>query len=569
MNPPPPPPPIYTYTIAQDGTARSYDEALAVACLQGLINRRAPVLYVLSRANSRPQYWLDRFTQPGQWLHGRPIVPLSDLDAIIKLAGKRVKGAIIWDPGVPATVNAATTMAGIMDAVVLSPEMSEEHLQSWNLPVLADLRSKFSGRETGSAKNDVVRWSIREHLARGRCSSRLLCLYEDSFSTRPRGDIGYVVTRDWAVKNRAFTFDLSPWGDEKPGDDPDQQLGTDLATYKMVLEETLRQSGGEHMTELAGFFAFAKYSNVPGHASRHDPVPTEWETVWLISPYNVYQNTVASDCFNQSFHCHAPRKPLHQKRPEPTRMLERKNYVCILMADYDSATPLYDFLPNHWDDPQRGSLPLCWGIDPNLVETYPDIIRYVYETASAKDFFGADASAAGYMNPNRVRPEYLPLFIRHNRRFYREADMSLSPMVLDWDQPTPAVKDAFSRFSPDGFATIVMDLHGTGGRLPEPQVWKGMPITELINEACNFAGVERTAEIMDAAMTRRGTEPPSFHFFRIVWTSPSQVAATLDALRRRRPDLKIEVVDPYTFFRLLKQHLLATAATNAPRVRRR
>jgi len=235
------------------------------------------------------------------------------------------------------------------------------------------------------------------------------------------------------------------------------------------------------------------------------------------------------------------------------------------MADYDSATPLYDFLPNHWDDPERGALPLCWGIDPNLVETYPDIIQHVYATASGRDFFGADASAAGYMNPNRVSPEYLPLFVRHNRRFYNELDMTLSPMVLDWDEPSAAVKDAFAKFSPDGLATIVMDLHGTGGEPPRSHVWKGMPVTELINEACNFAGVEATAGIMDDAMRQRGTSPPSFHLFRIVWTSPGDIVRTIQALKNRRPDLAIEMVDPYTFFRLLKEHLHGSATETITR----
>jgi hypothetical protein len=46
---------------------------------------------------------------------------------------------------------------------------------------------------------------------------------------------------------------------------------------------------------------------------------------------------------------------------------------------------------------------------------------------------------------------------------------------------------------------------------------------------------------------------PSFHFFRIVWTSPSDIEKTIEALRRKRPELDIEVVDPYTFFRLFKE----------------
>jgi hypothetical protein len=235
---------------------------------------------------------------------------------------------------------------------------------------LVDLRGLFIGSESGSAKNDAYRWAVRDYLASGLCSSHLICLYEDAFQVRAAGNIRYAVTRDWAIKNRAFVFDLSPWGDEKPADDPNQPLGTDLQTYELILEEVLRQSSGKHMTELAGFFAFSKYSNMPDHKSTHDPVPTEWETVYLISPYNCYQNTVAHDCYNQSFHSHYPFTPLKQHHPKSRPKLRKKTYICFHMSDYDSATPLYNFLPDFWSDKNRGKIPLAWGINPNLIETY-------------------------------------------------------------------------------------------------------------------------------------------------------------------------------------------------------
>ncbi len=557
---------LYSYTLLHDGTPESYDEAMAVATLQGIINRAGPRLYVFSPKDHWPKYWMEIFSQPGRWLHGKRLETIADLDGLVKFAGKDLRGAVIWDPNVPASVDVATTIAGVEDAVVLSPELAARRLDRWSLPVLKDLRGQFTGKETGSKKNDAYRWAAREYLAPGRCSAHWLCLYEDAFSTRARGDLSYVVTRDWAVKNRAFVFDLSPWGDEVPGDDPSQRLGTDLETYRIILADVLRHSAGKQMTELAGFFAFSKYSNVPGHKSAHDPVPTEWETVWLISPYNCYQNTVAGDCYNQSLHSQAPRKPLTQHRPtKNTEKPANRAYVAILMADYDSATPLYRFMPKHWDDAKRGELPLAWGIDPNLIETYPDVISYLYETATPNDFFTSDASAAGYMNPNRIAKQYLPLFVEHNQRFFRATDMTIAPMVLDWDQPTPDVKDAFTRFSPDGFATIVMDLHGKGGRLPEPQVWKGMPITELINNACNFAGPERTAEILFSRMKDRPRDKPSFFLFRIVWVGPSDIIRTIDALRQKHPDLDFEVVGPYPFFSMLKQQLQKQGRITPPR----
>jgi GxGYxYP putative glycoside hydrolase C-terminal domain/GxGYxY sequence motif in domain of unknown function N-terminal len=543
---------LMTFMLAQDASPKSYDEALAVACLQGIINRGAPELYVLSKNNVRPQYWLDILSKDGRWLQDR-LPRQVDMGGLISLAGPRLKGAVIWDPHVPATVNVATTIAGVEDGIVLSPGYAEWLLKRWPMKVIADLRGRFTGAETGSKKNDAYRWAIREYLARGRCSAHRLCLYEDSFVTREHGDIGYVITRDWAVSNRAFVFDLSPWGDEKPQDDPDQPLGLDLATFKRILSETLNCAGGKQMTELAGFFAFSKYSNMPGHQSKHEPVPTEWETVWLISPFNFYQNTIASDCFNQSFHCHAPRRALKQRWLAPKRPIENKAYVCFLMADYDSATPLYDFLPKHWADPSRGHFPLAWGINPNLLETYPDLIGYYYQTASSNDTFTADASAAGYMNPNRVQEEYLPLFIKHNQNFFRAADMDIAPMVLDWDQPSDAVKNAFRGFSPAGMATIVLDFHNRGGRLPLPHVWKSMPVTELINDTCNFSSTEQSADAMARAIRARGNHTPGFYLFRVVWVSPSQISDSLAVLRRKVPDLKIEVVDPHSFFRLFKE----------------
>lgn len=544
---------LYIYTLNEDNTADAYDEAVTVACVQGILNRNNTMLYLLSDTYERPAYWLDTLSESGEWLENKEQVSIATLSELVELAGDRVRGAIIWDPKVPASLNVATTLAGLEDGIVMSPELAARYLGNWKLPVIKDFRGMFTGQETGSKKNDAYRWAIREFLETGRCEPHWLCLYEDAYMTREKGDVNYVVTRDWPIRNKSFVYDLSPWGDEKPLDDPDQRLGTDLETYKLMLEAVLKLAEGEQMTEVAGFFSFPKYSNIPGYESKHDPVPTEWETVHLISPYNCYQNTVAHLCFNQSVHAQAPVNELRQGRPELKELEAGKTYLCILMADYDSATPLYDFLPKHWNDSARGNIPLAWGINPNLIESYPDIIQYFYNTKSPNDFFTADASAAGYMNPNRIDSAYLPLFIHHNKRFYEQLDMSISPMVLDWDEPTDAVKDAFTQFSPDGFSTIVIDFHNSGGKAPAPHVWDGMPVMELINSACNFSTPQQTAKEMSLEIPSPVSEDkPSFYFFRIVWTSPSQVIAALDELKKLRPDLDLEVVDPYNFFHLFK-----------------
>jgi hypothetical protein len=408
--------PLFIYTLKADRTAAAYDEAVAASTIQGVINRTHPRVYLLNASDPKPAYWLRLFADAGGWLAGRRRVPVADLEALVRLAGPDLRGAVIWDPMVPASINVATTAAGVEDAVVLSPDLAHRLLPATGLKVLLDLRGKFTGSETGSRKNDAYRWAIRTYLDTGRCSPRRLCLYEDAFTRRAMGWLGYAVTRDWAIYNRAFVFDLSPWGDEAPEDDLGQRLGLDKETYLQVLAATLRNSAGRQTTELTGFFVFNKYANAAPHKSRHEPVPTEWESVWLMTPYNCYQNTVSFDCYNESLHCQAPRMPLAQTARRTHPPLKPKAYIAILMGDYDSSTPLYDFMPDNWDDPGRGKLPFVWAINPSLLETYPDIIAHLYATATPMDTFEPDACGAGYTNPNRVRPEYLPLYVDHNKR---------------------------------------------------------------------------------------------------------------------------------------------------------
>jgi hypothetical protein len=490
----------------------------------------------------------------GRWLQGAIIDSLENLDELFDLARKEVKGAIIWDTEVPATVNVATTMAGIEEGVVFSPEFAKRYLERWQLPVIKDLRGMFTGSLTGSAKNDAYRWAISNYLSKGLCYAHRMCLFEDAYFARNTGDIGYVVNRDWAVNKGSFVFDLSPWGDEKPKDDTTQVLGTDRETYIMILGEILKQTSGKEMTEITGFFAFSKYANMPDHQSRHEPVPTEWESVYLMSPYNCYQNTVTSYCFNQSFHSQAPIKNLKQHRPSVIKALANKIYICILMADYDSATCLYEFLWKFWEDKNRGEIPFIWGLNPNLIETYPDIIEYFYSNLSDNDYFGSDASAAGYMNPNRILPEYMPLFIRHNQRFFRQLDMTIAPMVLDWDLPTPQVKDAFAQFSPDGMGTIIYDFHTNKIGHQEPHVWNGMPVMEVHNETGVTEDYKKNAESILNHIQDAPPDQPSFYLFRIVWTSPGDVISSINLIKELNPDLDFEVLDPYTFNRLFKEY---------------
>ncbi len=556
---------------AQGAGAGKYDEAMALACLQGIMNRESPARVYVNSGGGNEQ-WLQTMQQEGRWLADVKFEKLEGFVALMEVGGADyVKTVILWDEAVPATVNVATTIAGVEDGLVLSPEAYEKYKGLLNEGVkVINLVGMFDGSVTGSAKNDAYRWAIENYLYKDLCSTDFLAHYMDAWSEgdttrRQGGDDAYVVVRDWAVYNRAFVMDLSPWNDEAPFDDLSQPVGTDYETFVMVLEYMMEKTKNTAPFEMCGFFDFAKYSKWNSNTvSKHETVPAEWEYVWLISHYNGYHNTCIEWSWNESFHAqYTGAQQLTNNRPEEYLELEENTtYLCFFMADYDSTYPLYRFMQDYWTDPNRGKLPLAWGINPNLLDTYPDIIEYYYETATENDYFTSDASCAGYINPSRVRDELWDLMIEHNIKYFKRADMSIAPMVLDQDRLDEQSLEAFAQFAPDGVSTIIIDQHGQGGSQAPADIYDGiMPTDILYNNfptdspanaanavaACVNAGYARTLGDIDSSS--------SLSLIRCVWVTPTFIVETVEAYKAAHPDENVVVVDIYNYFNLLKQDL--------------
>ena len=559
----------YEVASAKGSGAVKYDTALALACLQGLVNRETEnKVYVNSGGGN--DKWLKTMQQDGRWLSDVSFEKLDGFDELLELFSSYVKTLVIWDTNVPATVNVATTVAGVEDGLAMSGEMFDKYESKLPDAKVIDLRDKFVGDETGSAKNDAYRWAIDNYLKTGLCSTDLLCHYMDAWNEkspsgrRDGGDDAYVSVRDWAVYNRAFVIDLSPWADEAPLDDPGQTVGTDYETFTMVLEYMMEQTQDSEPYEMAGFFDFAKYSHAGTNLnSKHETVPTEWEYVWVISAYNGYHNTCIEWSWNESFHSqYEGAQQLENNRPEELLELEEDTtYLCFFMADYDSTYPLYRFLQDHWADPRRGELPLAWGINPNLLDTYPDIIEYYYETATPNDYFTSDASAAGYFNPSRVPDETWDIMLEHNIKYFERADMTIAPMILDQDRLDDQSLEMMSQFAPDGLATIIIDQHSQGGSQAPAGMYGDTP-TDRLDNSFNSASVESGAASLEN-IVRYGysrklgdtKSSSSLSLIRVVWQSPSYICEVVEAYRAAHPDENVVVVDIYNYFNLLAQDL--------------
>lgn len=559
-----------------DDTVLRYDTFKFVASLQGVVNRDAPRLVIrfLHGAGQGgdinvDDYWLGILGKG--WLKDRPIEPIDSLEQLLAYFPESREGVVLWDPKVLATANLAATICGVEGWLpIRSGSVLQQRLvdEGPRIPVRMSLVDRFDGSESGSAKCDAYLWAKREYLDKGRCNDSLLAYFIDAYSQRP-GEPGFhysdlanatLANHDYYIARRAFFFDLGPWGDEVPVDDPGQPMGTDRKTFIAILNSLSTQNKQSKIATVGGFTPWnLKYTTHGAAGGTHDPVPTEWEHAAIVTAHNAVMDADAlglSGLANASAYRHYPVKDKYtQPRPEP-RKLEAKTYVLVYMGDYDSAAWLSRQIPSVWDDPARGTIPMAWAFNPNLVDRVPYVFDYVYATRTDQDWFIGGDSGAGYLNPNLLigdrlgsgLPDALDLWIKHNQHYYGLFDYTITGFVINgFHGKMPLrIQEAYARFSPDG---VGMQLGF------EKPVVNGTPFLRHARDIYPKLGhLEATADEI-AAFSR--TKKPHFLIFRMILQKPSTVKGVYDILREKQPNEGWEFCDPYTFFDLYKQHLAA------------
>lgn len=573
-----------------------WDTFHVFSALQGLVNRDLPQLYLfyvvengfggapLNNTNA-DQFWFDWMQETANWPPSSQVQALSSVeDAVVKFRNY-FRGLVVYDPLVPATSNVASTIAGCDDLLPVRYDKTPGSMyllltKQLRIPVLRwlvnpDGSSKFTGSgyipdtqepSTGSAKGDAYLWAVYFYLRHGRCDPRFAAYYIDAAwltEVKPTSapDSHTLTDHDYFISNRGFFFDLSPWGDEAPNDDPTQPIGTDRRVLQSILLQLYELTHGETMIKIGGFPPWPfKYTTVTG--GKHPPVNTEWAFVKLVTEYNGYVEADAPSLnaiANASYFRHFP---LPQSMPQPNPIptysdWDNKGYITTsggvapkvfighYLGDYDAPSWLYRELPTQFADPTRGQIPLNWAFDPNLADRVPQAMLYAYKNATGNDFFITGDSGAGYVNPHALDarpdsnlPSGLEVWVRHCIRYYHNFGMSITGFIIDG---LAGITDstefaAYQRFSPNGIGTQFG---------PPLTIQNGVPRCLVRDLGATVAAAVNT---IGGLVTTSGS--PIFLWLRSTLKNPHWYLQLTQELKTKYPNIPFETVDAYTFFGL-------------------
>ncbi len=568
---------------------RAFEEAHLFAALQGIVNRGGPRLLV--NFMERDAWWLKELQREEGWLAQTRIEPAESIEQLIDFFQADIEGVVVWDREVNATSNLASTIAGVENLLPITVDSAPGSL--WmrlvesgpRLPVRRDLRGMFTGRgtipgsstpSTGSAKCDAYVWAKEQFLDTGRCDAGFLCYYLDAWWIRdPAPGLDWsnhtLENHDYYISKRAFFWDLNVWEEERPVDDPGQAPGTDRRTLLAILHSAHRQMDAQKRGEMircGGFTPWAfKYTDCPGAGGSHGGVHTEWETVRILTQFNVVLDADAlhlSGLANASVYQHFPLPEYLVQGPAPTRESLRragamdargevlpKTFLLHYVGDYDSAAWVMSQVPGFWNAPDRGRTPLSWAINPNLAERAAPAFEYFYRTRTARDSFQAGDSGAGYVNPTGLLapreisglPPGGELWKRHCAEWYRRMNLTVTGFIINAfsGTMTPEAARLFAAFSGDGIVLRdnYADLHIDGH----------LPVIPMCNEGLPRDTAEAARLILEMAGPPLGeAKKPAFITCRSVLYGPDFYRELQERLAAARPGGGIVVLDPREFF---------------------
>jgi hypothetical protein len=410
------------------------EERLAVLALQGIANRQGPRVFLQTgqairwnqidydrddgdkggrqwsqeaadmlrtRYRNTCDYWIEYIESIGMARFKK-----AGVGDLLKELGDEVKGFVVYDK-LDHDLSIAATMAGLDDLVPVTPALRDrlELDAGRSLPVKFDVRKLKAGYPSGSdPRIEAHRWAIANLLP--RCD-RSAALSRDKTYGQDAHDI--LIDADLAIRNRWFVFDLTYMSEETrlgKNDKPDPVWGFEPPDEELLVQilESLDQPyppiygwGRPYESALIRRLAInggVKICTGNGNASFFQSMPVQ----------------------SESFRQPVP----HAQTVTP----EDKIYVSFAVNEGDTLKYLTGLANGGgWLQPQRGTIPINWGMDPLLYVKFPGLVSHYYRTATPNDYFFSAPSGWGYLAPFMLPTKQIPVYGDLVRRGGELADL--------------------------------------------------------------------------------------------------------------------------------------------------
>ena len=397
----PPLGPVTVVNISGEPTQRQ----LLAATLQGIVNRSKARIYLVgARQASQDQYWLDQYTSEGLI----NVVAHDTLDQALAAFSSELSGYVLASYDEPWTLNTATTIAAAKGAVVATADQVAG-LQTLGLT---------------QVDNEVGRWPDA-----ATAYTSVAAAYRSQLAYKGMAIEGPTANqpRDFFVQQGIMTVYT------RPGDsDYDAVYGllnaypTDHPVYGYIADTDIQEVQAIARLSQAGRFL----------------VPTD---------------TTDNLSFHIAVAANAARTQLTPDTRPVAKCTSSTVNVVVSMTDGDNLVmpEAYFAMPNAWNSPQRGTLPLGWGLTPATAVLMPAIWDSYASSAPDNDEI-VGLMGLGYSIPS-LYPDatgFLEDSARINAALGVQTDWSLdlllgTPTAAGWG-PLGAASQA-TGWTPDGY----------------------------------------------------------------------------------------------------------------------
>lgn len=373
--------PFQTMVVA-DLSGGTSDEQLAATSLEGAYNQLqgANRLYVVWSSDDRT--WLnDGVLHPARWtrLPGQGHGAAGQLDAMLADYGHDVKGAIVINPSDPDTINLATTMAGLDDAMVAAPSQLPL-LKQYGIPVIHSF-----AKQSFASPAAAYQWEFTNLFPQTNTADLVMLNPAD-----------YGSLRDYIIATKSFVFYLTST------DSAEEPLMNQIISSRPANTPILGYIAdeGPDVADLSSLGHFLNASDFLENES-------DWAAV-------------------------ASLPSLTQPSPAPVRADANTVYLAFVVSDGDNAQYVEHHMFDLWTaGTDLGTVPEGWSMAPGMADFAPSLIRWFYRHLPRDSELLAGPSGVGYAT--QMTGSDLQRFGQLSGGFLRKDAMSTADF---WETPS-------------------------------------------------------------------------------------------------------------------------------------